>query len=112
MKVPSVLVTGFTEDVELVRSALPRELECHSIDQTASEQTVLPPTSIVAYVFSPDTASSSQLLGVYSWINSWTPAAEQYVVGVGGVNFERGVFHFAEKLPRMTLDELCRKLQH
>ncbi|MGE5737230.1 MAG: hypothetical protein ACM34E_19215 [Acidobacteriota bacterium] len=107
----SVLVAGFAEDVTLVKDQLPRGVVCHCIDQTVGSEASVPPSQMVVYVFSSDTAWSSQLQGVFNWINYWTQASERYVVGIGDVDLQRAIFHFAEKLPKISLEELRKKLE-
>ena len=111
MKALDVLIAGFAEDLAIVRDALPKEVACFCIDQTVPSDAAVPPTQMVVYVFSPDTAWSSQLQGVFNWINYWTSASERYVLGIRGVDLQRAMSQFAEKLPRLSLEELCQKLK-
>ncbi len=104
------ILVGFSDDITAVLQAAPETSRFFAVDENTQEGTQLPSADTVVYIFSPDTTYSSQLLSWSTWVHHHTGAKHEYILPIHGVDLGRGVFHFLNRAPVISLDELKRRL--
>ena len=111
MKVPKVIIAGWTDDLPMIIDKLPLGIEYIGLDQNTPDDYKYPNVDMAVYVFSRKSAGSSQLLSLTAWIHFHVSPPEAVNLLIDDLNLEQWIYDFAKDLPVISIEELCERLK-
>jgi hypothetical protein len=110
---PTILLTGFANDLAAVVSRLDStKIDVKLVNEEATADDVPEAADLVLYVLSRDTGYSSQLRGVFTYVQSRALSPQEYLLPIENIHPEYGVFPELSHLRQISISDLVGKLKH